>query len=847
MERQDVSRAARTIRSLMRDKKYKEVVKLAKSLRLDRINNGLLILDIVEAYEKLGEKKEAKNTLLNYYDVHGITGRNMMQKLIELCIETRDISNAVGLCMEFENEWPESSISYLMRYQITTSAGGNLEERIHYLEKYKEAEFEERWGYELAKLYDKNNQPEKCAEVCHEIICFFGHGKYVEKAVQLKERVAGLTKDETDILEAVKRREEEARIKQEEEERLAMEEAERMKKEEELRAREESLQREERLKKENAERLQREEYERLQREERENFQEENAAYFQREEGETFADEEDVESIAIRKAREAEIEKIRQTEEAARLLKAKKEEERIAREQKLSQVFKTSDRYAEVEKNKAEGIYFQELFRDSASSEVQQKHNQSGGGIFSSFGRVASDIRKTLQPDEEYLEDAEGEIEYITVGRDSQAYVQDIEERMLTELDMLDNEQISELTQEQIKELYELKILHNVREHIKHLIIDMNVLYNTKTEKEELERFVERDPYQNPVVVAREKQEMMPEKDKIEESVESKPAEPKKGGAGEETEIESIKLEEEKTGKPEESESIEQEKDNVGEPEESKTVEPEKGEVEESEESEAVETEGENTEELEKSEAAEPEEENTEEPEESELVEAGEEKAEEPEKSESMEVEEEKAEELEESEPIEPEEEKAKKLEESEPTETEEEKVKELEESEPVEPEEERTEEVEKSELVEPEEEKAEEPEEGESAEPEKEKTEEKTESKSEGLEENAVAGKTETILDRIEDPEENLTVKEFSECITAYAGIKGYQVEDTAYMTIAVLAEEMQQQSTPLSLNNAKKMTDDAIVRIQKRNPLDKIMDRYSKKRAYLLKDRHFYWKSEKS
>ena len=200
MEKQDVSQAARKIRSLMQEKKYKDVVKIADGLNLNRINNGLLILDIVEAYEKQGDKKAAKQALLNYYDVHGITGRNMMQKLIELCIETRDISNAVGLCMEFENEWPESSISYLMRYQITASAGGSLDERIYYLERYKEAEFEERWGYELAKLYDKNNQKEKCAQVCHEIICFFGTGKYVEKAVQLKERVTGLTEDEIRIV-----------------------------------------------------------------------------------------------------------------------------------------------------------------------------------------------------------------------------------------------------------------------------------------------------------------------------------------------------------------------------------------------------------------------------------------------------------------------------------------------------------------------------------------------------------------------------------------------------------------------------------------------------------------------
>lgn len=859
MERQDVSRAARTIRELMRDKKYRDVVKLARSLRLDRINNGLLVLDIVEAYEKLGEKKEAKNTLLNYYDVHGITGRNMMQKLIELCIETRDISNAVGLCMEFENEWPESSISYLMRYQITTSAGGNLEERIHYLEKYKETEFEERWGYELAKLYDKNNQPEKCAEVCHEIICLFGHGKYVEKAVQLKERVAGLTEDETDILEKVKRREEEARIRRQEEERLAREEAERLKQEEEIRMQEERLQREEaaRLEREEEERLEKETEERLRREaearsnwekehlkqETKGFKSEKAEYranggseetggwtqevqyVDRDEtADSQIQKESAEDIAMRKAREAEIEKIRQTEEAARLLKTKKEEERMAREQKIAQVLKASDRYAQVEKNKAEGIYFQEFSRDSVNPETKQKRSQSGGGIFSSFGRMASDIRKTLQPDEEYMEygEGEGEIEYITVGRDSQAYVQDIEERMLSELDMLDDEQIAELTQEQIKEIYELKVLRDVRESIKHLIIDVDGIYNTRTSGEELERFVEKDPYPNPVTANRKETEREAQE---EDAVQS----------GEESTTETVEEVEKREGETEETEAAIEAEEREGETEETEAaieVEEIENKTEETEATAEVEERERKTEETEAVIEVEEREGETKETEATAEVEERESKTEETEAAAEVEVIEYEIKETDAN----------VDTEEAEDTGAVEnrEEMKQL-------ADEEAGEEVK---------DKAESEETGESekimGKPEKEASHEDQEEtaeieNAEETETIEAAEKKETILDRIENPDKDLTVKEFSECITAYAGTKGYQVEDAAYMTIAVLAEEMQQQSTPLSLNNAKKMTDDAIVRIQKRNPLDKIMDRYSKKRAYLLKDRHFYWKPEKS
>ncbi|MCI7098328.1 MAG: hypothetical protein MR966_05330 [Lachnospiraceae bacterium] len=831
MEKQDVSQAARKIRSLMQEKKYKDVVKIADGLNLNRINNGLLILDIVEAYEKQGDKKAAKQALLNYYDVHGITGRNMMQKLIELCIETRDISNAVGLCMEFENEWPESSISYLMRYQITASAGGSLDERIYYLERYKEAEFEERWGYELAKLYDKNNQKEKCAQVCHEIICFFGTGKYVEKAVQLKERVTGLTEDEIRIVEAAKRREQEARDRREEEERLAREEMARIAEEEARRTREY----EERRRQEEEYRHQEEERKRQEEEFRRKIIEEEQnrlrerAYEQKytQEYESSADstaaetEETDEEYAVRRARLAEEEKIRQTEEAARLLKERKEADRVAREQKIADALKTSDRYAEIEKSRRNSIYFDEIFAKQDVTEDRQKSEKSSlesGGIFSSFGRMASNVRKTLQPDEDYLEkaDADAEIEYITVGRNTQAYVEDVEERMLSELDMLDDEQIDELNAAQIKEIYELKILHDVRENIKDLIADADKLYHIKRSeeeqgkiREELEKFVNNDPYVSPLEQNSGSEETEIGETETEETeaeeAEAEETETEETRTGE-TEAEETEAEETRTGETEAEETKTEEKNGESEKrtlEESVSELPEeKSGGEREEELSEAESDGGPEEEL-------PEEESGEESE-KELPE--EESGEEPEKELREEESEEKpSEEQPDGEPGEElsgERSEEKSGRESEVKTSDEEKA---------ESERKLSEEVSDNESA------------------------EKTSwAEKAGTEE----AEKQTILDRISDPAANLSVQDFSECIAAYAETKGYKVEDSAYITIAVLADEMQKKETPLSLNNAKIMADDAIARIQKRNPLDKIVDRCSKKHAYLLKDKHFYWKN---
>ena len=818
MEKQDVSQAARKIRSLMQEKKYKDVVKIADGLNLNRINNGLLILDIVEAYEKQGDKKAAKQALLNYYDVHGITGRNMMQKLIELCIETRDISNAVGLCMEFENEWPESSISYLMRYQITASAGGSLDERIYYLERYKEAEFEERWGYELAKLYDKNNQKEKCAQVCHEIICFFGTGKYVEKAVQLKERVTGLTEDEIRIVEAAKRREQEARDRREEEERLAREEMARIAEEEARRTREY----EERRRQEEEYRHQEEERKRQEEEFRRKIIEEEQnrlrerAYEQKytQEYESSADstaaetEETDEEYAVRRARLAEEEKIRQTEEAARLLKERKEADRVAREQKIADALKTSDRYAEIEKSRRNSIYFDEIFAKQDVTEDRQKSEKSSlesGGIFSSFGRMASNVRKTLQPDEDYLEkaDADAEIEYITVGRNTQAYVEDVEERMLSELDMLDDEQIDELNAAQIKEIYELKILHDVRENIKDLIADADKLYHIKRSeeeqgkiREELEKFVNNDPYVSPLEQNSGSEETEIGETETEETeaeeAEAEETETEETRTGE-TEAEETEAEETRTGETEAEETKTEEKNGESEKrtlEESVSELPEeKSGGEREEELSEAESDGGPEEEL-------PEEESGEEPEKELPEEESEEKPseEQPDGEPGEELSGERSEE--------------KSGRESEVKTSDEEK-----------------------------------------AESERKLSEEESDNKSAektSWAEKAGAEEAEkqTILDRISDPAANLSVQDFSECIAAYAETKGYKVEDSAYITIAVLADEMQKKETPLSLNNAKIMADDAIARIQKRNPLDKIVDRCIKKHAYLLKDKHFYWKN---
>ena len=774
MDRQDINRVTRTIRSLMSEKRYEEVVRIAEKLNLGKVNNGLLILNIVEAYENLGEKAEAKNTLFSYYDVHGITGRNMMQKLIELCIETGDISNAVGLCIQFENEWPDDSISYLMRYQITASGNGSYDEQIHYLEKYKEYEFEERWGYELARLYEKNNQWEDCARICHELICFFGDGKYVEKAVRLKERIDGLTDEEISILEAAQNRR-------------------KMLEEEFEKSTDGDPDADTSFGQDTEIFIQQNSY--AENQWNQTAETQQTEFFENDEisnnlndlSDSYLDSyiEESEDALTYKTREAEADKIRQTEEAAKALRIRKENERIEREQKIADVFSSKDRYAQVEKGKDREIHFQEFSKpdmDTESSAIKAGNK----GILSSLGKVTEGFRKTLHTDDEDEYDYDSEVEYSTVGRESRAYIEDIEERMLSELDMLDDEQIDRLTSSQIKEIYELKVLREVREKVAGMLSSSAYKYDNALKTADMETFIETDPYQNPI------EDLAEEEENEDSSVEGELEEEEKVEI-EKTMPEGSKAEttETKAGKTEEAEA------EITEAEEAKTkvAKAEKSEVE----AEEVKAEGIETEETEEAEAEEVKVEGIE--------------AEETEEAEA------EAEEV--------------KTEETEAEETEVETVE-------VEETENETVETEEAETV-----KGEIKTEGVKTEEDEAVTAESEETESESNEGEAEKTKTvvHTVLDDIADPDAPLSNEMFLKCVISCAEIMEYRVEETAYMTIAVVAEEMQEKNVVLSLNNAKILTEQAVQRAQKRSHFDKIFDKYNKKRMHILKDRHFYWK----
>lgn len=140
---------------------------------------------VADVYEANKRYPEAKKILLMAYDRSSI-GKGILYRLVEVSVKMKDFDEAIDFYNEFEAVARHDNSRYLLKYKILRGQKAPLEEQISLLEEYKEREFTERWAYELANLYSKAGETQKCIDACDELILWFSEGKYVTKAMDLK-------------------------------------------------------------------------------------------------------------------------------------------------------------------------------------------------------------------------------------------------------------------------------------------------------------------------------------------------------------------------------------------------------------------------------------------------------------------------------------------------------------------------------------------------------------------------------------------------------------------------------------------------------------------------------------
>ena len=181
------------MKALVSARNYQAAAEIAETINWRKIRNLNALVLAGEVFEQVGRYEESKEILLMAYDKSPI-GRNIIYRLAEIAIRTQRIDEAQEYYDEFVDIAPHDNLKYVLKYKMTAAQGRPYKEQIKILEELKEQEYSEEWAYELAYLYHKDMQPEKCVEACDELILWFGDGIYVEKALELKMHYQPLTK-----------------------------------------------------------------------------------------------------------------------------------------------------------------------------------------------------------------------------------------------------------------------------------------------------------------------------------------------------------------------------------------------------------------------------------------------------------------------------------------------------------------------------------------------------------------------------------------------------------------------------------------------------------------------------
>ncbi len=193
------------MKALTAEGDYAAAAEIADTIQWRKVRNMNLLIKAGDIYCKRKRYDEAKEILQMAYDRSPI-GRMIIYRLAEIAVKMKNFEEAEEYYDEFVELAPRDNLKYVLRYKISKAKGADIQARIAILEELNEAEYTEEWALELAYLYHKAGENEKCIDACDKLILWFGDGIYVERAMELKMLYQPLTKSQEDKYRVFKQR-----------------------------------------------------------------------------------------------------------------------------------------------------------------------------------------------------------------------------------------------------------------------------------------------------------------------------------------------------------------------------------------------------------------------------------------------------------------------------------------------------------------------------------------------------------------------------------------------------------------------------------------------------------------
>lgn len=182
---------------------YEGALTVADSIDWRRVKSVRTLCMVADIYEVNGELEKSMQ-MLQLARKRSSIGKMILYRQVELALKMGLYDDAVKYYNEYLETASNDTSKYILKYKIYKAQKAPLENQIAILEEYKEREYTERWVYELAKLYKKAGQEKKCVETCDDLVLWFGEGKYVTKAMELKMTYTPLSPSQKEKYEKAK-------------------------------------------------------------------------------------------------------------------------------------------------------------------------------------------------------------------------------------------------------------------------------------------------------------------------------------------------------------------------------------------------------------------------------------------------------------------------------------------------------------------------------------------------------------------------------------------------------------------------------------------------------------------
>ena len=192
MDKYEYNLKLEEITRLVEQENYEDAVDIADTIDWRRVRNVRTLCMVSEIYEANGRLEDSRDILLRAYRKSQAV-RSILFRLTEISIKLREFDDAADYYSEFVSAAPHDNSRYLLKYMIYKGRGASLEDQIEILEEYNQKEYTEKYAYEIAKLYYRAGNMEKCVDACDDLVLWFRQGKYVIRALELKQKITELT------------------------------------------------------------------------------------------------------------------------------------------------------------------------------------------------------------------------------------------------------------------------------------------------------------------------------------------------------------------------------------------------------------------------------------------------------------------------------------------------------------------------------------------------------------------------------------------------------------------------------------------------------------------------------